>query len=149
MFTFASVAPQAATLTLSDASKSTAGVLLITVVGIAYGGTFLLQVVGGKVPVTDFQKSFFRAGHAHAGVLVILGLIATILVDTTDLDGALREVARDGVPLAAILMSAGFFVSAIGRDRTTPNRFIVLVWLGALSLTAGVLTLGIGLLTAG
>ena len=50
--------------------------------------------------------------------------------------------------VAAILMSAGFFTAAIGPDRTTPNRLIVLVWLGALSLTAGVLTLGIGLLTA-
>jgi hypothetical protein len=136
-------------LVLSDASLSTAGILLITVVGIAYGGTFMLRVVTGGVPVTEFQKSFFRAGHAHAGVLVILGLLATILVDATDLDGVARTVARDGVPLAAILVSAGFFASAIGRDRTTPNRLIVLVWLGALSLTAGVLTLGVGLLTAG
>ena len=149
MLSLESAVSPAASLTLSDASKSTAGILLITVVGIAYGGTFMLQVVGGKAPTTEFQKSFFRAGHAHAGVLVILGLLATILVDATDLDGGLRLVARDGVPLAAILMSAGFFLSAIGRDRTTPNRLIVLVWLGALSLTAGVLTLGIGLLTAG
>jgi len=91
----------------------------------------------------------FRAGHAHAGVLVILGLLATILVNATDLTGFLQVVARDGVPLAAILVSAGFFLSAIGRDRTSPNRLIVLVWLGALSLTAGVLALGIGLLNAG
>jgi hypothetical protein len=140
---------QAAASTLSESSKSTAGILLITIVGIAYGGTFLLRVVGGKVPVTDFQKAYFRAGHAHAGVLVILGLLATILVDSTELDGGLRVVARDGVPLAAILISAGFFGAAIGRDRTTPNQLIALVWLGALSLTAGVLTLGIGLLTAG
>jgi hypothetical protein len=149
MVPFSSGIPQAATLVLSESSKGTAGILLITIVGIAYGGTFLLRVVSGGVPVTDFQKSFFRAGHAHAGVLVILGLLATILVDATDLDGGLRMVARDGVPLAAILMSAGFFAAAIGRDRTTPNRLIALVWLGALSLTVGVLTLGIGLLTAG
>src|SRR5215213_11200154 len=102
MFSFTSAIPQAA-VALSDSSKSTAGILLITVVGIAYGGTFLLRVVGGHVPVTDFQKAFFRAGHAHAGVLVILGLLATILVDATDLTGLARLVARDGVPLAAIL----------------------------------------------
>jgi hypothetical protein len=147
MFSFASAVPEGATLTLSESSTSTAGILLITVVGIAFGGTFMLRVVGGGVPVTDFQKSFFRAGHAHAGVLVILGLVGTVLVDATDLDGVLQVVARDGVPLAAILMSAGFFLSAVGRDRTAPNRLILLVWLGALSLTAGVLTLGIGLLT--
>jgi hypothetical protein len=148
VFSFASAVPEAVPLTLSESSTSTAGILLVTVVGIAFGGTFMLRVVGGGVPVTDFQKSFFRAGHAHAGVLVILGLVGTVLVDATDLDGVLQVVARDGVPLAAILMSAGFFLSAVGRDRTAPNRLILLVWLGALSLTAGVLTLGIGLLTA-
>src|SRR5215213_2856330 len=88
---------------LSASSLSTAGILLVTIVGVAYGGTFLLRVVGGGVPTTDFQKSFFRAGHAHAGVLVILGLLGTILVDATDLSGLARLVARDGVPLAAIL----------------------------------------------
>lgn len=148
MFPSAVGIPQAATITLSDSSRTTAGILLITVVGIAYGGTFLLRVVNGQVPLTDFQKAFFRAGHAHAGVLVILGLLGTVLVDATDLDGLLQVVARDGVPLAAILMSAGFFGAAIGRDRRSPNRLIVLVWLGAMSLTAGVLTLGIGLLAA-
>jgi hypothetical protein len=135
-------------LSLSEQSRTTAGILLITVVGIAYGGTFMLRVVGGSVPTTDFQKAYFRAGHAHAGVLVILGLIGTILVDATSLHGFARIVARDGAPLAAILISAGFFFSAIGSNRTTPNRFQVLIWLGALSLSAGVLTLGIGLLTA-
>ena len=43
-----------------------AGVVLLTVIGIAYGGTFLLRVTRGGVPANDLQKSFFRAGHAHA-----------------------------------------------------------------------------------
>jgi hypothetical protein len=54
-------------LAMSDASRSTAGILLITVVGIAYGGTFLLRVVAGAVPLTDFQKAFFRAGRRRTG----------------------------------------------------------------------------------
>jgi hypothetical protein len=136
------------TITMSEASTTTAGILLLAIVTIQYGGTFLLRVVSGGVPATEFQKSFFRAGHAHAGVLVILGLIGTILVNATELDGLAELVARDGVPLGAIAMSAGFFLSAIGRDRQRPNRLIVLLWLGALSVAAGVVTLGIGLLTA-
>jgi len=135
-------------ITLSDASLSTAGVLLLSILAVEVGGNFMLRVVGGGVPATGFQKSFFRAGHAHAGVLVTLGLVGTILVDATSLDGFLKTVARDGIPLAAILMSAGFFFSAIGRDRTTPSRLIVILWLGALSLAAGAATLGVGLLTA-
>jgi hypothetical protein len=136
------------TIALSEASATTAGVLLLAIVTIEYGGTFLFRVVSGGVPATEFQKSFFRAGHAHAGVLVILGLVGTLLVDATQLDGLARIVARDGVPLGAIAMSAGFFLSAIGRDRQRPNRLVVLLWLGALSVAAGVVTLGVGLLTA-
>lgn len=135
-------------LTLSSSSLSTAGILLITIVAVAYGGTFMLRVYGGRVPVNDFQKGFFRAGHAHAGVLVMLSLLAQIMVDASGLDGLAETVARQGVPLAAILMPAGFFFSAIGHDPKGPNRFIVLFWLGGLALTAGVLTLGLGLIAA-
>jgi hypothetical protein len=136
------------TITLSDSSSTTAGILLLTVVTIQFGGTFLLRVGSGSVPATEFQKAFFRAGHAHAGVLVILGLVGTILVDATNLDGFWEFVARDGVPLGAIGMSAGFFLSAIGRDRHRPNRLVALLWLGAGSAAAGVLTLGAGLIAA-
>lgn len=52
------------------------------------------------------------------------------------------------MPVAAILMPAGFFFSAMGRGRTRPNGFIALVWLGAASLAAGVPATGVGLLTA-
>jgi hypothetical protein len=135
------------TIALSDASAQTAGVLLLAIATIEYGGTFLFRVVTGGVPATEFQKSFFRAGHAHAGVLVILGLVGTLLVDATELDGVAELVARDGVPLGAILMSAGFFLSALGRDRQRPNRLVAVLWLGALSVAAGVVTLGVGLLT--
>ncbi|SFB29092.1 hypothetical protein SAMN05216266_107288 [Amycolatopsis marina] len=125
-----------------------AGVALLTIVTIEFGGWFLSRVVRGAVPMTDFQKSFARAGHAHAGVLVILGLVCLLYTDATDLTGAWVWIARVGVLAAAVLMSAGFFLSSIGRDVTRPNRLIALLWLGALSLGAGVLTLGVGLLTS-
>jgi hypothetical protein len=45
-------------------------------------------------------------------------------------------------------MSAGFFLSAAGKNVTQPNRFIWVLYLGAASLAVGVVSLGIGLLTA-
>jgi hypothetical protein len=136
-------------LALSDASRIIAGIVLITVPTIEFGGVFLTRVVRGAVPMTDFQKAFARAGHAHAGVLVTLGLVGLILVDAADLSGALAWVGRLGIPLAAVLMSAGFFASSAGRDVTQPNKAIWVLWLGAVSLAAGALSLGIGLLAAG
>ena len=92
------------TLVLSANSKITAGVLLLTIVAIEYGGWFMLRVVRGRQPTTPFQQAFFRAGHAHAGVLVILALVGQILVDATSLFGPLVDLARDGIWIAAILM---------------------------------------------
>ncbi|PZT70809.1 hypothetical protein DN402_05580 [Streptomyces sp. SW4] len=135
------------TLTLSDASRYIAGVVLLTIVTIEFGGTFLVKVVRGAVPLTDFQKSFARAGHAHAGVLVTLGLVCLVLADAASLDGFWGWSARIAVPLAAVLMSGGFFASSMGRGEITrPNGFIRILWAGAVSLAYGVLTLGIGLL---
>src|SRR5438034_6684650 len=101
-----------AILVLSSYSRSTAGILLLTIVAIEYGGWFMLRVVRGRQPVTEFQQAFFRAGHAHAGVLVILALVGQLLVDATGLFGPLADLARDGIWAAAILMPAGFFLSA-------------------------------------
>jgi hypothetical protein len=136
------------TLAMSDLSRYIAGAVLLTIVGIEFGGWFMTRIVRGAVAMTDFQKSFARAGHAHAGVLVTLSLVTLLLADAAQLDGALGWLARIGTPAAAALISAGFFFSSMGRGEVTkPNRLIWLVWLGALSLAAGVVTLGVGLLT--
>src|ERR687884_807756 len=122
------------TLTLSHDTLSTAGVLLLTLVAVEYGGWFLLRVVHGRQPTTPFQQAFFRAGHAHAGVLVTLALVGQIFADAARLSGPLAVLAHNGIWAAAILMPAGFFLSAAGRGVTAPNRFIALLYLGAAAL---------------
>ncbi len=134
-------------LLLAPETRSTAGVMLLTILAIEYGGWFMLRVVRGRQPVTAFQQAFFRAGHAHAGVLVTLALVGLVLADAARLAGPLAVLARNGIWLAAILMSAGFFLSAAGRDANRPNRFIVLLYAGIASLSLGVASLGLGLLT--
>ena len=81
-------------------------------------------------------------------MLVILSLVAQLYVDAASISGILGTVARSGIPLAAILMPAGFFLSSAGSGRTTPNALIWLLYAGAVSLGLGVASLGIGLLTA-
>jgi hypothetical protein len=95
---------------------------------------------------TAFQIGFARAGHAHAAVLLMLGLIIQPYVDASELDGALAWAARSGVPIAAILIPAGFFFSSMGRGRTAPNRLVALIFAGAAILAVGLTTLGLGLL---
>lgn len=133
-------------LQLSDATFFTAGVLLLTLVAVESGGLYMLALVRGRMAATPFQVTFARAGHAHAGVLVILSLVAQLYVDAAGLTGVHETVARNGVPLAAILMPAGFFASSAGPGRTQPNAAIWLVYGGAVALAAGVIALGLGLL---
>lgn len=135
-------------LELSTEALRLAGILLLAAVTVETGGALLVRVASGSVPMTDFQKSFARAGHGHAGMFITLALVCVILTEATSLDGFLAWVARTGVALAALLIPGGFFAASAGQGRTSPNRAIVLIWLGAASLTAGLVVLGIGLLTA-
>ena len=134
-------------LQLSQEATSTAGVLLLSLLAVEWGGTFLLRVAQGHVEATDLQRRLYRAGHAHAGVLVTLGLLTVLFTEASGLTGVLAQVARSGVPVAAILMSAGFFLAAGGRGRTRARPAgLALVAIGALSLAAGAGTLGVALL---
>jgi hypothetical protein len=135
-------------LELTDAARITAGVVALSIVAIESGGAFMLRVVTGRDEATEFQKSFYRAGHAHAGVLVTLGLVCLVLGEATDLTGFWRWLAQTGVLVAAIVMPAGFFLAALGKGREAPSRFVVLLGIGAVVLAAGVATLGVGLLLA-
>jgi hypothetical protein len=136
-------------MTIQPQSLITIGILLLALVTVESGGLFLKRVVGGSVPTNDLQKGFFRAGHAHAAVLLVLGMVILTVIDATDIDGWWSIIARNGVPAAAILMPAGFFLSVIGTDPKKPNRFVVLLWIGVVSLTAGLIAAGSAILSAG
>jgi Ni,Fe-hydrogenase I cytochrome b subunit len=69
-------------------AKIMAGVILLTIPTIQYGGYFLLTSL--KDPNSHYmdnalRQNFFRAGHAHAGVFVILALVCQILADNAAL----------------------------------------------------------------
>ena len=65
-------------------AKIMAGIILITVSSIQYGGYFLLMSLmdrASRYIDNPLRQNFFRAGHAHAGVIVLLSLICQILAD--------------------------------------------------------------------
>lgn len=131
---------------MSRAACIMAGIILITVPSIEFGGRFLLtQILGAVLEfVDDPQRSaLLRAGHGHAGVLVILALWAQWAIDHVKFPQWLSWSCRAGFPLAAVLVSAGFFATAASLPADQPN--IVLV-VGALLLAAVTLLLGAGLI---
>ncbi len=133
---------------LSDEGRILAGILLLSLVTVETGGLYMLKIVRGKADVTPFQEKFARAGHAHAGVLLLLALLIQPYADATTQDGFIGWLSRSGVAVAALVMPGGFFFSSMGAGRTSPNRLIVMVFAGAALLAISLTSLAIGLLTA-
>jgi hypothetical protein len=125
------------------------GIILITIPTIQYGGYFLLTSLMNKASgymENPLRQNLFRAGHAHAGVIVILSLACQMLADAAVLPTPLLWVVRIGVPLSAILISAGFFFSVLPPTATEAGGAVFLIYIGTVILAVGVVTLGIGLL---
>ncbi|GAA2207778.1 hypothetical protein GCM10009850_032360 [Nonomuraea monospora] len=134
---------------MSPSPLSTAGVLLITVPGVGYGGVTLLRLLMRNVPGyldNPVRRGLWRAGHAHAGVLVLFALVAMVYVDQSGLPEALKALTRALIVAAPILMPLGFFLSVVRPGDTKPSRLIYLTVAGGVCLAAGTLMLGIGLL---
>lgn len=133
-------------------AKLMSGLILITVPTIQYGGYFLLTSLmnkGSGYMENPLRQNFFRAGHAHAGVIVILSLVCQMLADAAALPDPLLWAVRIGVPLSAILISSGFFFSVLPPGATQVGGAVTLIYVGALILAFSVLTLGVGLLRTG
>jgi hypothetical protein len=136
---------------LSNTTKALAGIILITVPTIEFGGTFLLGMVAISEPGysdNPLRRSLFRAGHAHAGVLVILSLVTQLYVDSLPLGAGVEWAARLGAPLAAILMPLGFFLCVVSPNARKPNGMIALVYAGAAALAVSTIVLGVALVRA-
>lgn len=136
---------------MSEASIHFAGAVLVTVPTIAFGGARLRAHDLGQrtgIPRQPRSAELWRAGRAHAGVLVVLALVASLLVDQADLTNDARQIVRVGFAAPPILMPLGFFLSVASPRAQRPNRLIYLVPCGGLVLGAASVMLGIGLLGA-
>jgi hypothetical protein len=133
---------------MSKKSQRLAGILLIVMPTVVFGGVSILRLLISDPAYAEntLRQDLWRAGHAHAGVLLIFSLIALRYVDEAALSDRWKAVARNTFPLAAILMPTAFFFSVLTPDATEPNIIINLAFVGAALLMIGMLTLGIGLL---
>jgi hypothetical protein len=133
---------------LSREAKLVSGVTLLAVPTIMYGGITLLGILTqgiaglapGQLALDETQWALWRAGHAHAGVWVILSLVMQVLIDSTRLSTPMMWLARISAPGAAITISGGFFGVAFFPE------FRWLLYFGGLSLFVALVLTGVGLL---
>jgi len=132
---------------MTHESRRLAGILLTVLPTVMFGGVSILSLLIGDPTYmkNPLRQDLWRAGHAHAGVWLILALVALRYVDEADLSDALKWIVRGSIPVAAILVPAAFFLSVLSPDATAPNGPIHLAYAGAALLAVGVLVLGIGL----
>jgi hypothetical protein len=132
-------------------SRLLAGVLLIILPTVMFGGVSILSLLISDPSYTEnpLRQDLWRAGHAHAGVWLILALVALRYVDEAKLSNAMKRLVRGAIPIAAILVPAAFFLSVLSPDAKAPNGLIYLAYVGAALLALGVLVLGIGLVRRG
>jgi uncharacterized membrane protein len=128
-----------------------AGILLIVLPSVMYGGLSLLSLITSGIPGYNdnpVRHDLWRAGHAHAGVYLVLSLVMLRYVDEAVLSPLWKWLARAGAPIAAILIPSAFFLSVASPTATQPNGLIKLAYVGALFLAGAVLSLGVGLVRA-
>jgi hypothetical protein len=133
---------------LSQESRRLAGILLVVFPIVIYGGVSLLKwLVDRSSGYMDnpLRQNLFRAGHAHAGVLLVLSLLVLRYVDDARLSDGWKRYVRSSIPSAAILLPAAFFFSVLSPAATQPNGFIYLAYAGAAVLAVGLFALGVGL----
>jgi len=134
---------------MSPESRRAAGILLVVLPTVILGGVSILSLLispqSGYVN-NPLRQDLWRAGHAHAGVLLVLSLVALRYVDEAVLSEPLKSFVRWALPAAAILLPVAFFFSVLTPNATEPNGLIYLAYAGAIVLAAGLITLGVGLI---
>src|SRR3989442_7581030 len=86
-------------------------VSLLSIVTVEFGGHALLRfITTDRDKLGELRERFFRAGHAHAGVLLVLTLVYFLYLPRARYSDGLKW-AFGGILLAGVLaQSGGFFV---------------------------------------
>ena len=120
-------------------------VSVLSLVSVEYGGWALLGYLTGRGQLGPFQEKFFRAGHAHAGVLLVLSLVYYLYLDRTGYSDRVKWIAGGLLQAGILAQSGGFFIH-VGLGQ--PNRGslgTVVTRLGALLIAAALVILAVGL----
>jgi hypothetical protein len=100
---------------MNIAVRTYLAIVLLALPTVMYGGFSLLRLSLAK-RLNDFQRNMFRAGHAHAGVLLVLSLAAVSLMAWIRIGTGWVWFIGGLLLAGALAQSGGFFVHmAVGR----------------------------------
>ena len=121
-------------------------VAILAIVTVEYGGWALLTFITGREGLEDWQKQFFRAGHAHAGVLLVLSLVYFLYLPRADYSDGLEWLGGAVLLAGVMCQSGGFFLHMGTGERDQSSAGTKLTRAGALLIAAALIFLAIGLI---
>lgn len=133
---------------MSRETRIVGAVFLLSLLGVMFGGAVLLDrltadpAFGGNA----LQQDLWRAGHAHAGLFLILALVILPWVDAARLGGRARWFVRIAVSSASISFPLAFFLAVPDATVDEAGPMLTLIWPGTGLFAAGLIVLAIGLL---
>ena len=131
-----------------DPTKVLPIISLGSLVAVEYGGWALLSFLAAREGLTDSQKQFFRAGHAHAGVLLVLSLVFFVYLDRTDFSDVTQWVVGLVLLTGILAQSGGFFVHMGLGAAARPSPGTRLTRTGAVLIAAALVALMVGIAQA-
>ncbi len=120
-------------------------VAVLSLVTVEYGGWALLSFVSARRgQLDDFQTQFFRAGHAHAGVLLVLSLVYFLyLGGKTEFAESTQWIAGAILLAGVLAQSGGFFLHLAVGEAGSSSMGIRLTRSGALLIAAALVILAV------
>ncbi|WP_284748013.1 hypothetical protein [Amycolatopsis sp. RTGN1] len=115
-------------------------IALVSLPTVMYGGYALMGVLRDR-KLTEHQRAMFRAGHAHAGVLLILALVALQILSRTDLSDTTLWITCFLLLFGILAQSGGFFLHLLPNKGKLGGR---VTSVGAVLLAAGTLLTAYG-----
>jgi len=112
---------------------------------VMFGGFSLLRLLTKGRTLTPFQVMCFRAGHAHAGVLLLMSLLFyRYLVETTYSENSMLALCVM-IVVGILAQSGGFFLHMmLGREgERSPGTLLTFVGAAILAVTTLALAFGL------
>ena len=115
---------------------------------VMYGGYSLLRLINQGDHLTPFQTMWFRAGHAHAGTLLLRSLLYFLFLDQTALGPTAKQVGSVTMFVGILAQSGGFFLHMLVGQPNEPSIGTSVTAAGAVLLVTAVGILIYGLVNA-
>lgn len=114
-------------------------------VSVESGGWVLLKFLTDADAPSRHKVAFFKAGHAHAGVLLTLALVYYLYLPRADYARWLEWLCGIILTVGILGHSTGFFVHAFAGRENEPSVGTTLTRAGAVLLAVALVILAVGL----